>query len=238
MRLPKKISPDSLVDAIIEVKYEANRPFEVLLGIFFEALDETYFYTNRPIKPAAPGTFIAGTISLFYNDKISIQVFPGALAFSSLNKYIGWEDYYPAIEKALNTLHSTGNIAKFTRVGIRYITEYVNKDLKDSIKFEFSFGWPEISSLLTTFRTEFMYSESKVILTLHNKLPVLKQLAVNAQPEIVLTSIIDIDVIKEPLSIEKLTEIHEVINNGHQKVKEVFFGMLREDFLKTLNPEY
>src|SRR5579863_7094900 len=102
MRLPKKISPDNLVEAIIEVKYEAIKPIEVLLGIFFEALDETYYYTNRPIKPAAPGILIGGSISLFYNKKISIQVLPGALVFSTISKYLGWEDYYPEIQKALN----------------------------------------------------------------------------------------------------------------------------------------
>jgi hypothetical protein len=58
-------------------------------------------------------TFKIGNLSLFYNDKISIQV------------------------------------------GVRYISEYEKKDLKDCIKFNFSFGLPQVQSETTAFRSEF-----------------------------------------------------------------------------------
>jgi hypothetical protein len=50
MKLPKKITPDRIKDAIVEVKYSSKYPFEVIVGLIFKALDDSYKYTNRPLS--------------------------------------------------------------------------------------------------------------------------------------------------------------------------------------------
>src|SRR5215831_9027557 len=137
MQLPKKVTPDNIREAVVEVKYVSSLPFEVLVGIFFNALDETYKYTNRPLhspsgqslQPGHEITFKVGLPSLFYSDKITIQLSPNTFVFTCLNQYIGWEDYKPQIDNALQQLAATGHILKSNRVGIRYISEYVDKDI-------------------------------------------------------------------------------------------------------------
>lgn len=249
MQLPKKISPDNIKESVVEVKYLSNLPFEILLGMFFNALDDTYKYTNRPPQaPAAlqgnignPGQELKiriGNASLFYNDKISIQLSPNTFVFTCLERYIGWEVYEPEIKKALEMLNKTGHITKWIRVGIRYISEYRGKDLKDCIKFDFSFGLPEVISETTAFRSEFLYKGSKVILNLNNKVPVINQNLSTKQVEISQSSIVDIDIISDNLQLENLSDLLKVIHDNHDKEKEVYFGMLREDFFKSLNPEY
>lgn len=249
MHLPKKISPNNIREAVIEVRYLSNIHFEVLIGLFFDVLDNTYTYTNRPLQSPSMSpvlqpnaaqeiTFKIGNLSLFYNDKISVQVSPNAFVFTCLNQYIGWNDYFPEIQKALKQIESSNKIIKWTRVGVRYISEYEKKDLKDCIKFNFSFGLPQVQSETTAFRSEFNYNNSRVILNLNNKVPVIKQKSGSKQPQIIPTSIIDIDVIRENLEISNLDELLKVINDNHTNEKEVYFGMLTNEFLNSLNPQY
>jgi uncharacterized protein (TIGR04255 family) len=249
MHLPKKITPDNIKEAVIEVKYFSKLPFEVLVGLFFDALDNTYTYTNRPLQsplitptlqPNAGQeiTFKIGNLSLFYNSKISIQVTPNGFVFTCLNQYIGWDDYFPEIQKALKQIETSNQVAKWTRVGVRYISEYEKTDLKDRIKFNFSFGLPQVQSETTAFRGEFNYNNSRVILNLNNRVPVITQKQSSKQPEIVLTSIIDIDVIRDNLEISNLDELLKVIETNHIYEKEVYFGMLTDEFLNSLNPQY
>lgn len=249
MVIPKKINPDSIKEAVVELKYQSDLPFELLLGLFVNAFDNTYTYTKRPVKTPSvlPGLLVnqnnelvinIGNQNILYNKKISIQVLPNAFVFSCLNQYIGWNDFMPEIEKAVKQISDSNKIKIWTRVGLRYITEYKDKDLKDCLKFSFSFGLPDIQSISTVFRSEFIYNNSKVILNLQNKIPAINQQANVKQPEIIPISIIDIDVINEPLEISEFTAILETIEDIHNTEKEIFFKMLTDDFLKSLNPEY
>jgi uncharacterized protein (TIGR04255 family) len=247
MPLPKKITPDSIVDAVVEIKYFSQWPPEVLIGVFCEAFDQSYIYTNRPVKAPRPGSQaspFSGIMvnlsgqSLLYNDKISINLQPGAVVFNCLDKYIGWEEYKPEIEKALHVFVKSGHIAKWTRAGLRYITEYVNVDLKAATNFDFTFGFPEVKSISTAFRTEFDYNGDKVILNLSNKVPVPRPHSGGRAIELVPTSIIDVDVIRPLPESNEPAMVMGMLEEMHATEKHVFFSLLTETFLNTLNPEY
>lgn len=245
MKIPKKISPDRIKDAIVEVRYSSSLHFEVIAGMFYQSLDDSYSYTNRPLHKTAPYqqniatgelTFALGGQSIFYNDKIKIQVLPNSLVFNILNEYISWENYKPEIEKALKQLQKANVIEKFTRIGMRYISEYPNHDLGTCVKFNFTFGMPSVVSDKYLFQTEFQYDGFRVILNLKHNQPVISIREKNQVS--VATSTIDIDTISKDFQITDLKQLLDIIDEVHQKEKEMFFNLLREDFLKTLNPEY
>jgi uncharacterized protein (TIGR04255 family) len=243
MPLPKKLSPDNIRDAVVEIKYLSDMPFEVLVGIFYSVLGNEYTYTNRPLKPniaIAQGQQIIGnpTQSLFYNRSISIQVLPNSFVFSCLNEYIGWEDFRQEIQKPLKLFASTGKVKKSTAIGLRYISEYIGKNLKECINFNFTFGLPDIQSLTTAFRTEFEHHGMKVILNLQNNIPVVKPTTSPNQYQIIHASLIDIDVINDKMGIENIDELMKEVDKNHAVEKEIFFAMLKKEFLKTLNPKY
>lgn len=249
MRLPKKINPDNIREAVVEVKYISNLPFEVLIGIFYTSLSNDYKYTNRPIQrpinKSAFGNSLGQGLTiqigtgqfLFYNQKITILINPNSVVFACLNEYLGWENYRQEIEKALNILQSTGQIRSWVRAGLRYLSEYPDKELKECINFNFSFGLPKIQSETTAFRSEFLYNGFKVVLNLNNKLPSIKRDSTK-QSEIVYTSIVDIDVIAENIKIQNVSELIKVIDDCHQNEKEIYFTMLLEEYLSSLNPQY
>lgn len=112
MKLPKKITPDSILEAVVEVRFASNFPSELLLGIIVDAFDDSYTYTDRPLKPVPqlPQNLVSsrqqvriqvGTQSLLYNDKIIIQILPNSFVFTCLNKYVGWSEYQPEIKKCV-----------------------------------------------------------------------------------------------------------------------------------------
>ena len=247
MILPKRITPDSLVDAAVETRYLSKYPFEVLNGIIFNALHENYQFTTRPLKPnmlvpalgpVATVTMNIGSQSLFYNDVISIRLSPNSVVFGCVDNYIGWDRYSSEIETVLKAIVQTAPIDMWNRVGIRYTTEYVNADLKECTKFNFTFGMPNIQSTSTFFRTEFLYSGSKVLLSLNNKIPSIRPIPNANIAELVASSTIDVDTIREPLSIGNIDELMTVLHSTHETEKEIFFTLLKNEFLLTLKPEY
>jgi uncharacterized protein (TIGR04255 family) len=246
MLLPKKITPDSIREAVVEIRYISNISPEVLIGMFYQAFDKTWYYTNRPLQqPAVPSNVVQemtikiGSDSFLFNDKISIRLLPNSFVFTCLNnKYIGWEQYEAEITKALKIFDSTKRIKHWTRVGFRYISEYPHKDLRDCFNFSFTFGLPDVQSQSTAFRSEFEYKNSKVILNLNNKVPVMVQNPSTKQSQIIPTSITDIDVITGNLKLTTIDELLNVIRDCHTKEKELYFGIIKDDFLKSLNPQY
>lgn len=244
MKLPKKISPDRIRDSIVEVRYNPKVPFEVAIGVIYTALDNSYSYTNRPIenipvpKPNNTNelTLNLGSYNLFYNEKIKIQLSPGSFIFNCRNNnYIGWEMYLPEILKVLNQVSSVEIIENFTRIGIRYISDYEDFDLSKSVNFDFSFGMPEVKSTQYSFRTEFNSHGSRIIINLGNKIPK-KSIKTN---KIVSVTSIDVDSIFDiPEKTHDLDIIKHFLNSAHKKEKEIFFKLLKPEFLKKLNPQY
>lgn len=249
MKVPKHISPDRIKDSVVEVKYSSKISFEVILGIFYQSLDETYMYTNRPIgaqQIAGPLPLESiqqfqihiGNRPLFYNDKIKIELQPNSIIFNCVGKYISWDIYKVEIEKVLSQLSKSKVVDVFTRVGVRYISEYPNINLKDCVKFSFTFGLPEIKSDTYTFHSEFIEDDIKIILNLNNNLQVLNKKMASDQLDLSTISNIDVDVIIENLSEQSFENLLKKIDSAHSKEKEIFFSILREDFLLSLNPVY
>lgn len=241
MRLPVKISPDSIKDSIIEVKYVSPIPFEILVGFIYNALDESYSYTNQPkqVKQNLNEiTFNIGGLNLFYTDKLKIQLQQNSIIFNCTDGYIGWADYKAEIEKALKQISTIKEIEFFERIGVRYISEYPEKDIKEVTRFSFEFGIQEIQSDTFIFRTEFVWDNYKIHLTLQHKSPILSPIDKGTTFQLKQVSIIDVDVISDGLKINDIQILFDKIEETHSKEKEVFFRILKEEFIQSLNPIY
>ncbi len=228
----------------MEVKFTSQLPYEIYLGQVYQSLDETYQYTNRPALgqkniqlpvdvPRELKLNFGPPMSLFFNDKIKFEVQPGSIIFNCIDKYINWDLYFPEIIKVLNQIHKSNCVNFYNRIGIRYISEYPEADIKSITKFSFSFGMPEVSSENYSFRSEYKRDDFRVILNLSSKIP-----TVNAESHKKTISSIDIDIIKEDFEITNLDSLFKLIDQAHTIEKITFFNLLQEDFLKSLNPQY
>jgi len=244
MKIPKKITPDRIRDSFVEVRYESAIPFEAAVGVFYKAVEKHFQYSNRPLGErqfpisGAPGqqeiTVSLGGLNLFHNDKIKIQLQRNSIVFNCLEKYLGWDDYKSQIQQVMNLAHEFMEIRSYSRLGIRYVSEYPNQDIGKCVKFDFTFGMPEIKSDSFFFRSEFKSGDYNVILQLSNKLPIVKEIGIAPIP----ISIIDLDVISTQIRSRNPIDLMNDLDLLHAREKEIFFTLLREDFLTSLKPEY
>lgn len=142
------------------------------------------------------------------------------------------------LKNALDSIWKTNRIQKWTQIGMRYISEYPMQDLRNCTKFEFFFGSPETQSDIVAFKSEFSYKGVKVILNLNNHLPLIVHNNEGNRFDLIPTSLIDIDVIKDISNLTGTIELLKVLEDIHIIEKEFYFGLLKEDFLATLHPEY
>jgi uncharacterized protein (TIGR04255 family) len=236
MVLPKKIDSRCVKDAIIEIRYSSKLPFEVLVGYIFKSIDDNFTYSNRPINPQEQLNFQFSIQHLFFNEKIKFQLQPNSIIFNCLNEYVLWDEYLPQIENVINQILKIEEIDSFTRVGVRYISEFEMVDFKDTLNFNFSFNQPSIASNTYSFKSEFEIDKGFVIFQLHNKLRLIQ----NAENSDVFFSQIDIDVVNQNLSVlrENHIELFRIIDDLHSIEKRLFFDLLKPEFLKSLNPVY
>ncbi|APY08373.1 hypothetical protein BWZ20_08705 [Winogradskyella sp. J14-2] len=234
MDIPKSISPDRIVDAFVEVRYDSHLPFEIVVGTIFQNLDESYIYTNAPSKnlPVGGLNLSLGGTPLFYNDKIKIMLLDNSILFNILSSYIGWKEYIYQIKKVLSQIAGVNSpIKNYRRASVRYISEYPEMNIHDSFKFNFSFGLPHVKSDVYTFRSEFQEEDLKIFLNFQNNVKIKS----TGDKKI---STVDIDVLNENVSGNSIEYILEAISTAHDKQKEVFFSIMKEEYLKTLKPIY
>jgi uncharacterized protein (TIGR04255 family) len=241
MKIPKKIYPDNIKDSIVEIKFNSVNPTEINLGLFFNALDESYFYSNRNNSPMIlpDGRTLDFTINggnLFYNDTIKFEFKNNSIIFNCMDSYKGWDDYIENINKTLKQIFKTGVISSFISVGVRYISEYPDVDLKNITKFKFGFGFPDIASESFSFRTNFQHKGMKIALNLNSKVMLSDLISKNEQ--IAKLSLIDIDIIKSDINCENVESLLEVVNQCHTMEKEFFFGLLNTDYFESLKKEF
>lgn len=236
MVLPKKISPDRIKDAIVEFSVVYTKPFEVILGFVLNKVikNNSYKYVDTSNNIPLELQELSGRNFLFYNEKIKFQLSPNAIGINCYSNYISWDSYLPEIRNVIRLINEVGGSIKLNRIGLRYVSEYVDMDLNDCLNFKFSFGYPDIKSNNYAFNSEFQYKNALIILNLRNLM------TSNVGNEIKTLSHIDIDVIKKDLEFEFMDNdlLINHLEEVHSYEKELFFNLLKEEFLKTLHPQY
>lgn len=249
MQLPRKIVPDRIREAIVQVFFHSDLPFEPLIGYFHSVLSPAgFFYTNRPIRPnhfLQSGTQpLASVLDIvvpqyfFFNDLIRMQVQnDGSLTFHCMNSYPGWSTYIGQIQKVLRLLLGSGTIRDFHRAGLRYISEFPNIDILEKVNFKVELQGVNEPMVSGNFRVEWTKPPLRFIINLASKLPI-APLVVQSTEKVAFTSLIDIDVIRQDFSENNPEKLFALIDEVHLNEKEQFFQLLKPEFLKTLHPEY
>lgn len=231
--LPKKITPERLRDTVIELRHDSDIPFEYLLGLVYDTVKDILAPVNNlgsnelTFNPFS-SIIINPRKDLFQNEVIRLQVMEGRLIFNSNGVYQGWDKFLEHIQKTLEQLASKALIKNFNRIGLRYISDFSGLQIFEHLIWKFEYPWGQSAHQNTSFRTEWIDNNDTVIVNLVN----------SALSEGEIFSIMDIDVnhqLQEPIS---LVGTLETIERLHRKEKEVFFGLMRPEFIESLNPSY
>lgn len=242
MRIPVKITPDRIRDSIVQVFFQSPVPFEALVGIFYLALVKSdWKYTNSPNQNAPSKglliEFTNNTQHFFLKDPVRFQLHNShSIIFNCNKNYIGWSQYGIFIQDVLNRIFNTGEVTSFSRIGIRYISEFPDIDILDKIKFKVTFPNDE---KLTNSSHRLVFDEGGVIKTINiaSKIPNIKNV-VNQTDKTSYISMLDIDIVQKDISITSTQELWHEIDRIHTIEKEAFFGFLLDGFIESLKPEY
>ncbi len=242
-KLPKKINPDYIRDAIVQIRFLPKVHSEAVFGLVYGSIDDTYVVNEGKLPPNTNHLDFAlkiDTTPEFFNDKIRVQIQPYTFVFNIKAGigYIGWDSYFSEITRFLKQVKSEEIFDKIDFVGLRYISQYQNRDLGEIVDFKFGFGLPQITSKTYSFKSEFEFEGSRVILNLHNKLPannIINNIIIN---ETLMTHV-DIDVNKrKEFSGSEIELVLEEIDNLHQLEKKVFWSIIKDSYKKEIEIIY
>lgn len=247
MAIPKKITPDNLIDTIVEIRFNSGSSLDLMPGIALTLLSPLGF-SYAPIQNTnlSLGVGQGQQISIglgdqnksgfFVKESIRLQFIGNVIAFNCFQgKYLGWDDYSNSIQEIINLFTSKGFIESFDRVVIRYISEFRNINILENIKGSFRLDKTQagLSLQKSIVRLAKEDNNSKTFVTLTNqtkkKLP---------NGDIVEVSLFDINIFENLTPNSDFNSLKRSLENVHLKQKETFFETITDDFKNSLNPEY
>lgn len=241
MKLPEKITPDPIIEAVVEVRFKPSLHPEAVFGVAYSALKDRFNKVEQlPIlqlpeafRSKDPQLYYAPYYSLSYADDLSVKLGPRVLTFSNIHSYVGWPKFFEFVNDTLKKLETVSILNEAERIGIRYISLFKHSIL-DKIKMELNVGETVINEQTTNFRVEIKEGNFLKILQIANNV------SIQSPNYDGLGSLIDIDCIYNSLTNKNdfFSKIDSILTEGHQIEKKTFFTLLNEDFLNKLNPRY
>jgi uncharacterized protein (TIGR04255 family) len=236
MNIPEKIEPERLKDTLIEIRYKSEVPFEYRLGLCHSVLMKLNLNPSKPFNAHTieldPSNLLMFDTpkNIFENETLRLKVSDDRLVFNSNGVYQGWSEFSRSVQHILAKLMEESLLGKFYWIGLRYVSEFENIQIFDKLIWDFQYIWQDKKNINTIFRTEWMEEQDRIIVNLLD----------NAQRENDYYSIMDIDVncVLNESEIYPLESVFEHLNRLHTKEKSVFFGLMKPDFLASLNPSY
>lgn len=234
MSLPKKIKPCPIKDALVEIRFVPDISLDAVFGVIYKQLRNDYGEPEQLPIMQMPAEIRNKEKNFRFKPHYKllkppyvVQIGPEMIAISSYPDYVGWENFSAEIIKVLEHIEESEVIKEISRVGIRYINFFEN-DIFKKVRIKILKDDSEINYLNSFFRTEMMDGNFK------NKLQIGNNVTVDGKNG----SIIDIDTVKDSGLENFFTEKKEIISRGHEVEKKLFFELLTDEFLKSLNPEY
>lgn len=239
MRIPKKIDPCPILEAVLEIRFLTDVPQEAIFGLIYQKIQSEYEKkvermpalqipdNLRKIDKNLAHTPLFRLRSGNYLFQIGSQV----VSILNHNKYEGWSNFYKKIENTLLIVRELNFIKSITRIGLRYVN-FFNYDVFKNINLKIENEGVDLQFEHINFRS--------IIKTqnYHSNLNIVNNVGINNLGRKMKGSIIDIDTFHEDKNFDFFSNIESVSTKLHDDEKSLFYSILKEDFIKSLNPEY
>lgn len=238
MKIPRKINPCPIIEAIVEIRFEANIPPDAVFGMIYNEFKTEYPKLEKLPILQLPEALRTNDPNLKYqpyykliNQNYLMQIGPHVLSIININDYVGWNILSSKINDSFSKIEKLGIISKASRLGIRYIN-FFEVDIFENINLEFFLAGSPLVSEQITFRGTLRTGEFL------SNLQILNKGNVSVKNVTKFGSIIDIDTYYQDEKDNIFSHLSELLELGHQEEKELFFKLLKEEFLQRFNPEY
>ena len=239
-RLPIKIDPCPIAEAILEIRFVTSESWATLPGLLFARIRERYPEQKTLPLTQVPEEMRRRESAFTYQPLIQflgrgdflIQFGPRVVSLVAKSKeYPGWAAFEDEMTWLMSELQQMGFISEGERLGVRYIN-FFTFDIFEKLVLEVSTakkrltaGERSVTTVLTRppFTSRLIVSNGAILDT-----------GDGARSG----SVLDVDVWLGPVDFDLFQNGLAKFGEAHRFEKQVFFGLLKPDFLATLNPTY
>lgn len=243
--LPVKLRTEPLVDAIFEIRFEANVPAsDVLPGYLYSNLDgekslQRLVPANLPqaIRDSEPNLKYAPMVRVVWND-YAISIGDRGVTIACKMPYPGWDEFKKVISLLLDEVEKSGVVKEVERFSVKYINILKAAGIEDQISLirsDINIGGHNVSKDPFQLRLEKRAGEVINIITI----------ATSAKASLrnggsIEGIVLDIDTIFsfDVNRVDFLSGILEKIDAVRLENKKTFFACLKEETINSLGPIY
>jgi uncharacterized protein (TIGR04255 family) len=237
-KLPIKIEPCPIMEAIVELKFASGLPKGTIFGIVYNVFKAEYKqFLPLPITQI-PENIRENDPNLKFkplykisNGIFTIQVGNDVLIFQSPSKYVGWQEFSKNIIDFFIKINQTKIVENPISLLVKYVN-FFDIDIFQQINFQIQMLDQPYNSSYIILRTEKEKEEFVEVLQIANNVTLQNNLSKKKG------SLLDISLVLKNPNDNFFNDISVIINKAHLLEKKLFFGLLKSDFLKTLNPIY
>lgn len=236
MNLPVEISPNPLVTSTIELRFSTQIPSSDLFPMIYKAFSDVlpkFELSNLPpdVKASNP-QFKYAPDYVLSNENYKLSFSNSVLSFEHVSEYQFWKNYFPFVSKCFSTFFDIVKPEFIERIGVRYASVLDKTENANQVLVSV----PGIG--LTGYDQKFEHYRAIIKV---DKINLLLQVFENAKAvkkdQTISGVYIDIDASFDE-KIEPNEKALEVIDLLHSEQKKLFFSLLKEDYIQTLNPKY
>jgi uncharacterized protein (TIGR04255 family) len=242
MKIPVKISPCPISEAIMEVRFKSSIFSSAVFGLVYNTLKDQFpIVTKLPIL-SLPDQIRETDPNLIYlpyyrlesnEDKNSIiQIGPRVFSIATVNNnYPGWNNFLAKINFGLKNLHESLVVDTVERFALRYIN-FFNFNIYDKSRLIVKLDDAEIHSNHMDFTTQIEDGDFLNIIKVANNAV---QRKFNDPTQTVSGSIVDIDTIVNR-EIPDFFQIKDrLLEQTHDTEKKWFFKLITQSYLDSLD---
>ncbi len=235
-RIPTRISPCPILEAILEVRFVTSTPWSVLPGLFFQQIRQKYGEPTdlplanvpEPIRRTEPNFKYLPLVS-FEGAPFSIRLGPHVIALQSLGEYPGWSAIHAEMEWLIERIREAGFFGEGERLGMRYI-DFFDGNLFSGLLVRPTCAGCDLSDVEAALTMAFEREDFQARLILNNSVT-------EIGGEVRSGSVFDLDLSLNAGQFDLFENGKDRFAEAHCLNKEIFFGLLEPEFLSTLAPE-
>jgi uncharacterized protein (TIGR04255 family) len=237
-RLPVRISPCPILEAVLEIRFVTGEDWTLLPGLLYTQIKGQYPKSEKLPIANMPEEIFRSDPNLTYAPRMKfvgagfvIQFGPRVVSLLTQGDYPGWHRINDELVWLLERLKNANFIHEGERLGMRYI-DFFPEDIFSRLALDVHFGGQTVSGVEMSFATVFRRGDFTARLSLNNGA------LVTRGNDVVSGSILDLDVWLEASGFNVFGDAAVRFEEAHRCNKEIFFGLLKTDFLDSLAPKY
>lgn len=241
-KLPKRISPNLLIEAVAEIRFDSGMPEDAVFGMVYSKLRENFpkveelpiLQIPKELRSVGAVNFESQATHKLVGRDSFVHIGPRVAAVIT-NQYSGWTEFAPGIEVVFSQVIDSLGITSLNRAALRYVNAMKDRNLFEVSNLTLSLNQKDLTFAPTVLRVELPRGEFTTTVQVVNRA------AWQAGGSQATGSAFDIDtfttgsgkgIASDSASLQKtFFEIHQIS-------KETFFETLKEDFVASLAPVY